>query len=44
VKECPAGMEWTIILEAMADYKIWIWHAFFKMLGSCNDIFKVSHG
>ena len=28
----------TIILEAMADYETWIWHAFFGMPGSCNDI------
>ena len=28
----------TIILEAMADQKTWIWHAFFGMPGSLNDI------
>jgi hypothetical protein len=28
----------TIILEAMADHETWIWHAFFGMSGSCNDI------
>ena len=22
----------------MADHETWIWHAFFRMLGSCNDI------
>jgi hypothetical protein len=28
----------TIILEAVASYDRWIWHAFFGMPGSCNDI------
>lgn len=28
----------TIILEAVASYDLWIWHAFFGMPGSCNDI------
>jgi hypothetical protein len=28
----------TIILEAMTSYDLWIWHAFFGMPGSCNDI------
>ncbi|XP_073312550.1 uncharacterized protein [Primulina huaijiensis] len=28
----------TIILEAVADYDIWIWHAFFGMPESNNDI------
>ncbi|XP_024156250.1 uncharacterized protein LOC112164262 [Rosa chinensis] len=28
----------TIILEAVASYDTWIWHAFFGMLGSCNDL------
>jgi hypothetical protein len=27
-----------IILEALADHSIWIWHAFFSMLGSNNDV------
>ncbi|XP_075486376.1 uncharacterized protein LOC142525981 [Primulina tabacum] len=27
----------TIILEAVADYDLWIWHAYFGMLGSNND-------
>ena len=27
-----------MILEAMADYETWIWHAFFGMAGSHNDI------
>lgn len=28
----------TIILEAVADYDLWIWHAYFGMSGSNNDI------
>ncbi|XP_021731332.1 uncharacterized protein LOC110698242 [Chenopodium quinoa] len=28
----------TLILEAVADRDIWIWHSFFGMPGSCNDI------
>ena len=28
----------TIILEAVADQETWIWHAFFGMTGSLNDI------
>ncbi|XP_073286159.1 uncharacterized protein [Primulina huaijiensis] len=28
----------TIILEAVTDYDLWIWHAYFGMLGSNNDI------
>ncbi|XP_024199994.1 uncharacterized protein LOC112203230 [Rosa chinensis] len=28
----------TIILEAVASYDTWIWHAFFGMPGSCNDL------
>jgi hypothetical protein len=28
----------TIILEAVASYDMWIWHAFFGMPGSLNDI------
>jgi hypothetical protein len=28
----------TIILESIADHETWIWHVFFGMLGSCNDI------
>ncbi|XP_020257992.1 putative nuclease HARBI1 [Asparagus officinalis] len=46
-KNCPAawhGMyashvhEATIILEVVASYNLWIWHAFFGLLGSHNDI------
>ncbi|KAK3230329.1 hypothetical protein Dsin_002210 [Dipteronia sinensis] len=28
----------TIILEDVASYDLWIWHVFFGMLGSHNDI------
>ncbi|GMQ07001.1 hypothetical protein CsSME_00051378 [Camellia sinensis var. sinensis] len=28
----------TIILEAIASYDLWIWHAFFGMFGSHNDL------
>jgi hypothetical protein len=46
-KNCPAAWhgqfkghkkDATIVLEAVADHETWIWHAFFGMLGSCNDI------
>ena len=46
-KNCPVawkGMyvghvhEPTIILEAIASYDLWIWHAFFGLPGSHNDI------
>ncbi|GLT53669.1 hypothetical protein SLA2020_269260 [Shorea laevis] len=46
-KNCPAswqGMysghihEPTVILEAVASYDLWIWHAFFGLPGSHNDI------
>ena len=46
-KNCPAAWhgqfrghkkDSTIILEAVADHETWIWHAFFGMPGSCNDI------
>jgi len=30
--------EATIILEAVASYDLWIWHAFFGLPGSNNDI------
>jgi hypothetical protein len=30
--------ERTIILEAVASQDLWIWHAFFGMSGSLNDI------
>ena len=28
----------SVVLEAMADYDLWIWHACFSMAGSNNDI------
>lgn len=28
----------TLILEVVADYELWIWHAFFGLPGSLNDI------
>ncbi len=46
-KNCPSAWhgqytghthEPTIILEAVASKNIWIWHAFFGLLGSLNDI------
>ena len=46
-KNCPSAWkgqytghirEATTILEAMASYDLWIWHAFFGLLGSHNDI------
>jgi hypothetical protein len=46
-KNCPAAWHGqfkgykkdpTIVLEAVADHETWIWHAFFGMLGSYNDI------
>ncbi|XP_071677217.1 uncharacterized protein [Lolium perenne] len=30
--------ECSIILEAVADHELWIWHAFFGMVGTNNDI------
>ncbi|KAK3212648.1 hypothetical protein Dsin_017354 [Dipteronia sinensis] len=35
----------TIILEAVADYDMWIWHAYFGLPGTNNDInmFNASH-
>ncbi|XP_074372518.1 uncharacterized protein LOC141713136 [Apium graveolens] len=46
-KNCPSGWGWgysgrkgrhTIILEAVASYDTWIWHAFFGVPGAQNDI------
>ncbi|XP_073038239.1 protein ANTAGONIST OF LIKE HETEROCHROMATIN PROTEIN 1-like [Primulina eburnea] len=46
-KNCPTGWAGqyagrsgkpTIILEAVADYELWIWHAYFGLPGSNNDI------
>ncbi|XP_038693799.1 uncharacterized protein LOC119991525 [Tripterygium wilfordii] len=33
----------TIILEVVASYDLWIWHAFFSMAGSHNDITILRH-
>ena len=27
-----------MILEVVADYRVWIWHAYFGVVGSNNDI------
>ena len=35
---CGHIREPTIILEAVASYDLWIWHAFFGLPGSNNDI------
>ncbi|KAG2224575.1 hypothetical protein INT45_003715 [Circinella minor] len=32
----------TVILEAVASHDLWIWHSFFGVPGSCNDL-KVLH-
>ncbi|XP_048427695.1 uncharacterized protein LOC125471411 [Pyrus x bretschneideri] len=44
-KNCPTGWKRggksrkpTIMLEAVVSFDIWIWHAFFGVLGSQNDI------
>ncbi|KAK9922537.1 hypothetical protein M0R45_030999 [Rubus argutus] len=46
-KYCPSGWAGeysgrkyfpTIILEVVASYDIWIWHAFFGVSGACNDL------
>ncbi|XP_038717267.1 uncharacterized protein LOC120010555 [Tripterygium wilfordii] len=46
-KNCPSAWkgqftghihEPTLILEAIASYDLWIWHAFFGLSGSHNDI------
>ncbi|XP_074271392.1 uncharacterized protein LOC141595329 [Silene latifolia] len=33
----------TIILEAVASYDLWIWHAYFGVAGSNNDINVLNH-
>ena len=35
---CDHIRELTIVLEAMISYDLWIWHSFFGLLGSNNDI------
>uniref|UniRef100_A0A2N9HUA6 DDE Tnp4 domain-containing protein n=1 Tax=Fagus sylvatica TaxID=28930 RepID=A0A2N9HUA6_FAGSY len=51
-KNCPAAWkgqytghsrEPTLILEAVASYDRWIWHAFFGLPGSHNDINVLEH-
>jgi len=47
-KNCPSGWKGefakgnakapTLILEAVASYDLWIWHAFFGCLGTLNDL------
>ncbi|XP_042061213.1 uncharacterized protein LOC121805430, partial [Salvia splendens] len=48
-RNCPAawkgfyttgykGKNPTMILEAVADYRMWIWHAYFGIAGSNNDL------
>ena len=47
-KNCPFGWQGlykgghkgycSVVLEAVADHELWIWHAFFGMAGSHNDI------
>jgi hypothetical protein len=32
------GKHPTMILEAVVSYDLWIWHAYFGLPGSCNDI------
>ena len=32
------GKHPTMILEAVVDYRLWIWHAYFGVAGSNNDI------
>jgi len=32
-----------IILEAVASYDLWIWHAFFGLTGSLNDSNVIDH-
>jgi hypothetical protein len=46
-KNCPVAdqgqysgkeKEPTIVLEAIATHNLWIWHAFFGLPGTLNDI------
>ena len=47
-KNCPTGWAGmytsgkegapTVILEAVASHDMWIWHSFFGVPGSCNDL------
>ncbi|XP_059669482.1 uncharacterized protein LOC132314667 [Cornus florida] len=51
-KNCPTGWHGThrernhkptLILEAVASKDLWIWHAFFGMAGSNNDVNVLDH-
>ncbi|XP_021741924.1 uncharacterized protein LOC110708124 [Chenopodium quinoa] len=51
-KNCPTAWQGqfqgrdgkaTIILEAVASVDLWIWHAFFRVLSSSNDINVLNH-
>jgi hypothetical protein len=35
---CGKSHDPTIILEAVASQNLWIWHCFFELPGSLNDI------
>jgi hypothetical protein len=35
---CGRNSRPTMILEAVAGYDLWIWHAFFGMPGTNNDL------
>ncbi|XP_008223137.1 PREDICTED: uncharacterized protein LOC103322956 [Prunus mume] len=46
-KNCPTAWQWdygnrkgqkSIILEAVAGFDTWVWHAFFGVVGSQNDL------
>lgn len=53
-KNCPTGMRGshslrdhgnrpTVVLEAVATRDLWIWHSFFGMAGSNNDLTVLNH-
>ncbi|GKB51320.1 ALP1-like protein, partial [Tanacetum coccineum] len=33
----------TILLEAVASYDLWIWHAFFRVAGANNDLTNLNN-
>ena len=37
-KYCGKSHDATIVLEAVASMDVWIWHCFFGMLGTLNEI------
>jgi hypothetical protein len=37
------GKHPTMILEAVVSYDLWIWHTYFGMPSSCNDINVLQH-